>query len=312
VKRRDPTQVFLVTAALSLSLSLNGAWVQPASAETYDVEMPPGSNYDHAGFRLWLPENVETVRAALVLVPGSNGDGRDQVEAPFWQQLANRHQFALVGVYLTDKRHDDMFIEHYVEVSKGSGQAFLDALTRLGEMAGHAELANAPLLLWGMSAGGELNYELALWKPERVIGFVVNKGGIYYSALASPQARQVPGLFFIGEKDLAFRNDIIRGIVSINRRARALWALDEEPDVAHEVARSREMAALFYEELMALRLPATPVLRPLKLNDGFVCDPISNRCTGAEDAPERRYPTAWLPTENLANAWRAVTTGAPF
>ena len=311
MKKRSFIEPFLVAAALSSA----AAMVQPARAETYDVEMPSGTNYDHASFRLWLPEDVEMARAVLVLVPGSNGDGRDQVETPFWQQLAARHQLALIGVYFTDKQHEDMFIEHYIEVSKGSGQTFLDAVTRLGEMAGHSELANAPLLLWGMSAGGEFNYELALWKPERVMGFVVNKGGIYYSSLASKEARQVPGLFFIGENDLAFRNDIIRGIYSINRRARALWALMEEPDVAHEVACSRAMAALFYEELIALRLPdasGSPTLRALKLSDGFVCDPSSNRCTEAADVPERRYPTAWLPTENLANAWRAVTTGAPF
>ena len=75
---------------------------------------------------------------------------------------------------------------------------------------------------------------------------------------------------------------------------------------------AREMAALFYEELIALRLPATPALRALKLSDGFVCDPTSNHCTAAADAPEQRYPTAWLPTESLARAWRAVTTGTSF
>jgi dienelactone hydrolase len=166
-----------------------------------------------------------------------------------------------------------------------------------------------------MSAGGEFNYEMALWKPERVIGFVVNKGGIYYSALASNQARQVPGLFFIGEDDLAFRNDIIRGIYSINRRARALWALVVEPGVAHTVARSREMAVMFYEDLLELRLPAKTggtALQALKLGDGFFCDEASNQCVAAAEAPEQTTPTAWLPTEKLARAWKAVTTGAPF
>ena len=127
--------------------------VQPASAATDDVEMPPGKNFDRAAFRLWLPEDVETLEAVLVLVPGSNGDGRDQVETPFWQQLAARHGLGLVGMYLADKQHEDMFIEHYIEVSDGSGQALVDALTRLGEMASHPELASAPLLLWGMSMG---------------------------------------------------------------------------------------------------------------------------------------------------------------
>jgi dienelactone hydrolase len=292
-----------------------GWLARPAHAETHDIEMPSGANYERASFRLWLPEDVESVRAILVLVPGSNGDGRDQVETPLWQELATRHQLALLGVQLTDKQHEHMFIEHYVNVSEGSGQAFLDALARLGTMAGHPEVASAPFLLWGMSAGGEFNYEMALWKPERVIGFVVNKGGIYYSALASKQARQVPGLFFIGEDDLAFRNDIIRGIYSINRRARALWALVVEPGVAHTVARSREMAVMFYEDLLELRLPAKTggtALQALKLGDGFFCDEASNQCVAAAEAPEQTTPTAWLPTEKLARAWKAVTTGAPF
>jgi pimeloyl-ACP methyl ester carboxylesterase len=291
--------------------------MRPLSAETRDVEMPAGANFDHAAFRLWYPDGIETVRAILVLVPGSNGDGRSQVEDAFWQELARRHGLALVGVYLTDKPHEDMFIEHYVDVRQGSGEAFLTALDRLGERVGHGELSRAPLLLWGMSAGGEFNYEMALWKPERVVGFVVNKGGIYYSALASSRARQVPGLFFVGETDLAFRNDIIRGIYSINRRARSLWALVEEPGVAHEVARSREMAAPFYEALLRLRVPSTPTatspnLKPLALAEGFLCDPKTNRCQAAAEAPARTYPTAWLPTEALARAWLAVTTGEPF
>ena len=40
----------------------------------------------------------------------------------------------------------------------------------------HPEVASAPLLLWGMSAGGEFNYEFTVWKPERVAAFIVNKG----------------------------------------------------------------------------------------------------------------------------------------
>ncbi len=314
MKRTRPIESILVAISWCLLATL----ARPALAETHDVEMPSGANYDRAAFRLWLPDDVETARAILVLVPGSNGDGRDQVETPLWQQFATRHHLALVGVQLTDKKHEHLFIEHYINVSRGSGQTFLDALNRLGEIAGHAEIASAPFLLWGMSAGGEFNYEMALWKPERVLGFVVNKGGIYYSALASPEARQVPGLFFIGEDDLAFRNDIIRGIYSINRRARSLWALVVEPGVAHKVARSQDMAVMFYEDLLKLRLPAATggtALRALELGDGFFCDPTSNpsnQCIAAAGASEQKTPTAWLPTERLAQAWKAVTTGAPF
>jgi dienelactone hydrolase len=299
------------TPLVALLFSLLATIPRPARAETFDVEMPSGDSHDKAAFRLWLPDDVERVRANLVLVPGSNGDGRGQVDDPFWRELATKHGLALVGVYLTDKLHEDMFIEHYVDVRRGSGRAFLEAMVQLGESSGHPEVGTAPLLLWGMSAGGEFNYEMAQWMPRRVLGFIVNKGNIYYTAQAGRAGREVPGLFFIGETDLEFRNDIIRGIYSANRRARALWALVVEPGVGHEVARSREMAAMFFEELLALRLTDNG-MRALELSEGFLCDPKTNTCGPAADAEAKRYPTAWLPSQELADAWRAVTTGAPF
>lgn len=204
---------------LQTAVVIIGMMAQGAQGQTYDVGMPPGNNYDQAQFRLWVPDELETVRA--VLAPGSNGDGRGQVETQLWQELAEDEDLALVGLHMTDRPHDDMFIEHYVDVANGSGGALLAAPGELGSMSGHTEIESAPLLLWGMSAGGEFNYEFALWKPERVAAFVVNKDGIYYSALTSREAGNVPGLIFVGDKDPAFCNDIIRGVFSINRRAGA-------------------------------------------------------------------------------------------
>ena len=57
-----------------------------------------------------------------------------------------------MGCRFTDKPHDQSFIEQYVNVSEGSGQALIDTLVGLAGRAGHPELATAPLLLWGMSA----------------------------------------------------------------------------------------------------------------------------------------------------------------
>src|SRR5580765_1138895 len=115
----------LYAAAVFFSAAL------PASAASFDVSMPSGAYFDKAEFRLWIPESAARIRALAILVPGSNGDGRPQVDEPFWQEFATKHQVGLVGVRLTDKQHDQMFIEHYVDVSKGSGQAFLDALASL-------------------------------------------------------------------------------------------------------------------------------------------------------------------------------------
>ena len=111
--------------------------------------------------------------------------------------------------------------------------AFLDALGAFADKSHHPEIATAPLLLWGMSAGGEFNYEFVAWKPERVVAFVVNKGGIYYTALAPKAARDVPGVLFVGGKDLESRTSTITGlfagdsVVAIDRRpaTREIYAL---------------------------------------------------------------------------------------
>lgn len=300
------------------------------SGKTFDVTIPPGENYDKAEFRLWLPDEPRTLRGVLVAVHGSNADSRPwvkkiswkeyiesrnvNVRASYWQDIALRYGLALLGCHLTDKRHENMFIEEYVKVEAGSGQALLDALTDLAEQSDHYELTDAPLAFWGMSAGGQFNYEFACWRPERTITFVLNKGGIYYTALASQAARDVPGIFYVGEKDSPFRNGIINGIFSMNRRANALWALTVEPDAVHEVARSLEMSEVYFDEVIPLRLPQEPggALRPLNLENGFLGDLNTLTYAPYDEEKAKEGPAAWLPTEKTALAWQAVTTGKPL
>jgi dienelactone hydrolase len=300
------------TLTVSMLMTLLMMVGRQAGAATLDETVAPGHNYDKAEFRLWYPDAAGPFQAIVVLVPGSNGDGRAQVDDPVWQAFATKHQLALVGVRLTDKPHEQSFIEHYVNVSQGSGQAFLDALTAFAGRAKHPELATAPLLLWGMSAGGEFNYEFVNWKPERVVAFVVNKGGIYYTALASHAARSVPGLLFIGGKDLDSRIQTITGLFALNRRAGALWALSEEPSAGHIVGRSRDIALMLYEDMLAARASGSGSLKPLSEKSGFLGDFKSKTFQPIGEAAAPNYPTAWLPTERVAKAWRAILTDTPF
>jgi poly(3-hydroxybutyrate) depolymerase len=311
--------ILVALAMLSgLAMPARTAISQVGGVATLDETIPPGANFDKADFRLWYPADAKTLQGVVVLVPGSNGDGRGEVQDTTWQRFATRHGLALVGVHLTDKPHPQNFIEEYINVSRGSGQAFLDALAAFATKAKHPELARAPLLLWGMSAGGEFNYEFVAWKPERVIAFVVNKGGIYYTALAPQAAREVPGILFVGGKDLEFRTNTIVGLFAVNRRAGALWALAEEPGAAHIVGRSRDVAQVFFEDVLALRLGTGPNtqtpsgLAAISEKSGFLGDlkAKSFQAMGTSNAPG--YPTAWLPTERVARAWQAMVTEQPF
>jgi hypothetical protein len=290
-------------------------WLLFAAAQTttapMDETVPPGNNYDKAEFRLWLPPDAATIRAALILVPGSNGDGRPMADDKGWQEFAAKHHLALVGCRFTDKPHDQSFIEHYVNVGQGSGQALLTVLETFAARSKHPELAQAPLLMWGMSAGGEFNYEFVAWKPERVLAFVVNKGGIYYTALASQAARSVPGLFFIGGKDLDSRIHTITGIFDLNRRGGALWALAEEPGVAHVVGRSIDVAKVLYEDALRVRLDGT-ALKAVAAADGFIADLKTKTFQPSSSAAKATEATSWLLTERVARAWQAMVTEKPF
>lgn len=302
------------TAGRFLAVSLLAAGTARAqSASVLDEAAPPGANYDKAEFRFWWPRDAGTLRGVIVLNPGSNGDGRSAAEDTVWQTFATSHKLALVGTRFTDKPHDQNFIEHYVNVSQGSGQALLDALAKFATRSQHPEVANAPLFLWGMSAGGQFNYEFTAWKPERVAAFVVNKGGIYYSALVSAAARDVPGILFVGGKDLEFRTNTIVGVFAVNRRGGALWALAEEPGAAHIVGRSRDLALIFFDDVMPLRLGDQPgALKPLTARTGFVGDFKAKTFQPMGDGPAPGFPTAWLPTARVARAWQALVTEKPF
>ena len=307
--RAIPLRYLLVIAAITLCIA---APSHAQVATRFDEIIPPGENFDKAGFRLWIPQNLQQARAVVVLIPGSNGDGRAQVDDPEWQAFAERHRLALLGCWFTDKPHDQSFIEEYVNVSRGSGQALIDGLNALAKRSEHPELASAPLLMWGMSAGGQFNYEFVAWKPERVLAFVVNKGGIYYSALLSQAARAVPGVLFVGGKDLEFRTNTINGLFAVNRRAGALWALAEEPAAAHVVGRSRDVALIFFEEVLALRLPeGASNLQRLAESSGFLGD-LKAKTFQKQTAAAPNYPTAWLPTSRVARAWQSMVTEQPI
>ena len=307
-------------APVALALMLSPAYAQrggppaptpPPGPGSIEQAAAPGGNYATAEFRFWAPSDAGPLQATLVLVPGSNGDGRAAADDSVWQAFATSHHVALVACHFKDKPHPQNFIEAYVNVSQGSGQALLDAVNDFARRSKHPELATAPFLLWGMSAGGQFNYEFTAWKPERVAAFVVNKGGIYFSALLSPEARAVPGVLFIGGMDLESRIWTISGLFAVNRRGGALWALTNEPGAGHIVGQSRGMALAFYDDILPMRIGPNGTLKPIAENVGFIGDLKTKAFTPIGDTKPPTEPNSWLPTERVAKAWQTIETSKP-
>ncbi|WP_407526284.1 hypothetical protein [Methylobacterium oryzisoli] len=211
-----------------------------------DWTAPPGQNYEAAEFRFWSPPRRRSIRYVLVLSTGINADGRPMVGDAAWRTFATQVGAVLIGVRFVNKKGSGLS-DAYTQARHGSGKALLDAIGVFAARARRPEMVRAPLLLWGFSAGGQFNYGFVAWKPEQVAAFVVNKGGIYPDEALPATARQVPGLFFLGNKDAEWRQVAIRRLLALN--APSNWILVEEP-VGHEEGESKRIGETFFRRIV--------------------------------------------------------------
>jgi pimeloyl-ACP methyl ester carboxylesterase len=273
-----------------------------ALAASYDWQDKPEGNR-RMEFRLFVPDSVPKVRAVIALVPGHNGDGRGMADDRGWQELAERTQSALLGCFMQGDQGGA-----YYEAGKWSGKIFLEALAKLGKQSGHPEIAEAPIALWGHSAGGQFNYNFAGWKPERTIAFVANKGA-YYGDTARSGIRKVPALWILGEKDTEIRIRNITGKYEDGRKAGALWALVPEPNEGHGVGRSRDLGRVFLEEVITARVDSGGKLQPLNPADGWLGDLAAKTVSKNSAVDSGPRSLGWLPGERTAKLWVEIIGG---
>jgi hypothetical protein len=125
--------------------------------------------------------------------------------------FASRYDIALIGCHFADKPHGEL-VESYANAAQDSGQALLDAIVAFSSRSGHPELANAPLLLWGMSAGGEFNYEFTAWDLSAWLRSLQTKVAFIFLLFCRRLRAGSPGLLFVGEEDLEWRRRVVVGL----------------------------------------------------------------------------------------------------
>ena len=277
-------------------------------AQKEDFSFYDGENFQLAEFRFWNPNLNDDYKGILVLTPGINRDGREAVLDTVWQKFATKHNLIIVASHF--KNYESNNNLRYRDASKGSGEILLKSIEKYSQEISNKNINELPLLLYGFSAGGQYNFEFASWKPERVISFVVNKGGYYDTAVASSDTQKVPGIFFIGEDDLYYRNNLILGIYSANRSQGANWTLITEKDTKHSPKNSKDLSISFFESIMTKRLKDNklveinsdnPILGFPKRKTFEFFDKIDK--TEFNNWGKLKSLTVWLPDENFANIW---------
>ena len=271
-----------------------------ASAQIYDISIPPqdDDSYEYADFRIYINDSLETIRGVYFFMHPWHGDSRNIVNDEMLKALCDSSQFALMGAHF-----DNMHME------TGVGDAVIDAMNGFVEMTGKTELAYTPFFINGYSWGGQFGYHFTVWDPDRVIGFITQKGG-YHDTTDAGDAISVPGLMFIGEDDLDYRITNLTGVFLNHRPIGAQWSLAVEQGSGHSQVQDWDLLNAFFYHTVQLRLPDStesnhPVeLLPIDNQDAWYGDQSSWVIGSYECYDGVVDSSSWFPSQKVGELWQ--------
>jgi hypothetical protein len=263
---------------------------------------------DNRGTLLWVPPGLQTVKGIVVWGNGAGADERGAASAPWLEQFAQLHGFALIGTSM------------WSNLAGGEISVWDQHIANLAVQSGHPELKNAPLAPIGFSNGGQMSYGFNALRPEKTIAFITNKGCCYNNTLPPTAALNTPGILIAGELDTDVRRNNIRTLFDNNRARGALWSWIEQQGVAH-AGLAMELMIPFMDEAIRLRYPAnqaptaTTGVTLLNVNptSGWLTDQHTwksglTQISSYGDYAGNKQTAGWLFDENIAYEYRAFST----
>ena len=263
-------------------------------------------------YAMYVPAKVDTIRAVILALGGPDTRGfatgtwrggpiPPAVEASLSalgrdiRTLASTHGLAVMGTSQNDVGDSDATLLRIIE-----------SMGQLNGLNGHPELATVPILVYGMSSGGDWASGFAARNPRRVAGLFL-KTPSKVSSATTGAALRVPTYVIETELDTLVGNDALIAEFKQKRAAGALWALARAPRVSHDslTAAERQLTSNWIRRVLDLRLPGTlsNPLRDIDETSGW----LGNHVT-AETAPWATYAgdralASWFPSEATAREW---------
>jgi hypothetical protein len=258
-------------------------------------------NFDTAEFKLWIPENINNLKAILILCNHNNGSSFGWLRLEEWRTIAETEKLALLAVNLETLTVDG----HYTNPTGGSGNALIKALDTITYRNNLDNLNKLPVLMTGYSAGGVFSYYFSHFKPERVIAFTNIRGGAVGET--SSINNNIPGLMLMGENDNQSRNDRMMDVVHSKRNAGGVWGYAVEPNVDHfgNLQTSHALARKFFSAVLSKRLiPDSNQLIDIPENSGWLGNNETKDIFPFDEYPNEVNEATWLIDEAFANLWR--------
>ncbi len=269
-------------------------------AEIHDVSILENdtASYNYADFRMWVNDSTDTLRGIYWFMHPNNGDSRNVVSDSNYQILASNQDFALLGAHIFN-----------MHMYTGIGDAVIAAMDSFAVLFSHNEISFIPFFINGYSWGGQFGYHFTKWIPERMLGFITQKGG-HHDTTDAGAAIEVPGLMFIAENDPPYRIENLTGIFLDHRPLGAKWILAMEQGVGHTQVIDYPFLDSFFNTVANLRLPdSMDVFQPISLNtlqDTIGWLGIQDAWViGSWDCYDGIYDSSsWFPTREVGELWQ--------
>ena len=303
-----------------------------AGAEVYDWSAAPlaGVKINTVAFKGWTPTRTEPLRGTLVLIPGRHQDGRGMAGEARWQGLATEVDFAIIACQFADGDPGSYQDDAQGEVAR----CINTAVEHLAAESKHAELAKAPLALWGVSAGSNVSERYCSQFPKRVVAFGSSTGTRGPGELAQGKA-EIPMFFAVGAKDNPEWVAASLRCIDSGLRIHAPWTLAYHKNAGHGTGNSLNAIIPFLKATITMRfnppvatagaagastsifksqLPtfsqptsnaaAPPQLHKIDLRGGYLGDADGYEFARFDNFKGNKAKAIWLPDEPTAAAWR--------
>ncbi len=278
------------------------------------TQTDPRYTFDSARYTIFIPDSMSSLNGVFIHQHGCTMEGTGAATAYDlqYQAFAKKWHLAIVGPDLYAAKGN---CRNWRDASSGSGTALIKALTEIGALSGHRELANLPWLLWGHSGGGYWALSMLKQYPERIMALFGYSPSAQPGAYP-PAALKVPVLL----RHAGPEGDACCWQASIDefhklRSGGGYTGIAYTPHQTHNYSYVRYMAIPFYEAVLQQRLPQKPAagytaMRPVNPAKAWLADTVHYNLYLAVAFPGSKLNAAWLPDSVTAVKWREyVITG---
>jgi hypothetical protein len=287
-----------------------------AGSNSRDIALATQEIYQSDDFSFYVPAGVAEVRAVIVALGGPDTrtfvDGRSAGSVHPETNAALKALGQQLKALARDSGIAVLGSGRSQWANEGSNDGvILGVLQAAAAASGHPELSSAPLIMFGISAGGPGAFGMMQRQAGRTAAFTLSHpSGM--STFLSVAAHGVPGFIKLAELDDVVDNATTTEQFLTNRAAGAIWGLAVEHDVSHEILtdEARMVMVNWMATVAGLRLPASPggALRSVDESSGW----LGNRTT-YEIAPYASYggdplEASWLLTAATAAEWKELVT----